>query len=167
MEIPVWLKTAQKYLGVSEVDGPKDNPTIMGFAAFLGAWIKAFFTSESVPWCGLFMGAVFKECLSTVKRPKNPLSALAWASWGQALPRPTPGAILVFKRAGGGHIGLYVGEDRTHYHVLGGNQGNSVSVTRIEKNRRIATRWPPGEDYPACVPLYLKADGTPESVNEA
>ena len=34
------------------------------------------------------------------------------------------GDILTFKRNGGGHVGLYVGEDKDCYHVLGGNQGN-------------------------------------------
>jgi hypothetical protein len=45
------------------------------------------------------------------------------------------GDVLTFKRNGGGHVGLYVGEDRTHYHVLGGNQNNQVNVMRIAKTR--------------------------------
>jgi hypothetical protein len=45
------------------------------------------------------------------------------------------GDILTFKRNGGGHVGIYVGEDAAYYHVLGGNQNNSVSVSRIAKNR--------------------------------
>jgi hypothetical protein len=45
------------------------------------------------------------------------------------------GDILTFKRNGGGHVGIYVGEDNTHYHVLGGNQNNQVNVMRIAKNR--------------------------------
>ncbi len=40
------------------------------------------------------------------------------------------------------HVGLYAGEDDTHYNVLGGNQSNSVSVARIEKSRLVAIRWP-------------------------
>ena len=32
-------------------------------------------------------------------------------------------------------FGIYVGEDTNYYHVLGGNQNNSVSVTRIAKSR--------------------------------
>ena len=45
------------------------------------------------------------------------------------------GDVLTFKRDGGGHVGIYVGEDRTHYHVLGGNQSNQVNVMRIAKTR--------------------------------
>ena len=45
------------------------------------------------------------------------------------------GHILTFTRNGGGHVGIYVGEDTTCYHVLGGNQSNQVNVMRIEKSR--------------------------------
>jgi len=48
---------------------------------------------------------------------------------------PMLGDILTFTRKGGGHVGLYVGEDETHYHVHGGNQSDSVSFTRIAKTR--------------------------------
>jgi cell wall-associated NlpC family hydrolase len=50
------------------------------------------------------------------------------------------GDILTFKRDGGGHVGLYVGEDDRYYHVLGGNQTNSVSVSRIAKSRLYKAR---------------------------
>ncbi|MEG8056929.1 hypothetical protein QP150_09490 [Sphingomonas sp. 22L2VL55-3] len=48
------------------------------------------------------------------------------------------------RASGGGHVGFYVGEDATAYHVLGGNQGDTVSVARIAKDRCIARRWPSG-----------------------
>jgi hypothetical protein len=50
------------------------------------------------------------------------------------------GDVLTFKRNGGGHVGIYVGEDQTHYHVLGGNQNNSVNVARIAKSRLTQAR---------------------------
>jgi cell wall-associated NlpC family hydrolase len=45
------------------------------------------------------------------------------------------GDVLTFRRNGGGHVGIYVGEDDVCYHVLGGNQSNMVNITRIEKKR--------------------------------
>ncbi len=60
---------------------------------------------------------------------EKPLWALSWSNWGNPVSEPMLGDILTFKRTGGGHVGIYVGEDLTHYHVLGGNQGNSVSVS--------------------------------------
>jgi hypothetical protein len=43
-----------------------------------------------------------------------------------------------------GHVGFYHGEDSTHFHVLGGNQSNAVTVSRIAKSRLLSARWPTG-----------------------
>ena len=90
--------------------------------------------------------------------------ASAWGDWGRELLGPRPGCVLVFTRKGGGHVGLYVGEDRTHFHVLGGNQGNAVNVMRLEKSRlaKGGMRWPYGEPLPAQQRVMLNANGSPE-----
>ena len=44
----------------------------------------------------------------------------------------------------GGHVGFYVGEDAVAYHVLGGNQGDAVTIARIARSRCVARRWPAG-----------------------
>ncbi len=167
MNAPVWYTVARKYIGVKEIPGPKDNPTILGFAARIGGWVKSLVKSEATAWCGAFMGSVMREAFPGIKLPANPLSALAWASWGVSLASPTLGAVLVFKRPGGGHVGLYVGEDATCYHVLGGNQGDAVSVARVEKNRLVPNgiRWVPGI-MAVGGRIWLTATGQP-STNEA
>jgi hypothetical protein len=75
----------------------------------------------------------------------------------------------VFTRSGGGHVGLYVGEDATHYHVLGGNQANLVSIMRLAKGRLAegGMRWPKGPALPPQQIVRLKRDGAPASGNEA
>jgi len=161
---PVWLETARKYIGTKEIPGLKNSEVIMGWASYLGGWIKTFYKNDEIAWCGLGAGALFKACGFPL--PKNPLSAISWASWGVSLPTPSLGCILVFKRPGGGHVGLYAGEDSTCYHVLGGNQGNSVSVTRIEKARCVAIRWPAGVPMPTTGRVFLTPKGQP-SKNEA
>ncbi len=166
MTPPIWYTTAQKYLGVKEIPGAKSNPAIVGWAARLGGWFKSFYTKDETPWCGLFVAHVMREAVPSIKLPSNPFSALAWASWGVSLASPTIGAILVFKRSGGGHVGYYVGEDATCFHVLGGNQGDAVSVTRIEKNRLVATRWPSVGVLPDSGRVWLSGVGKP-STNEA
>lgn len=163
---PRWLTKARTYIGVKEVPGLKNSEVIMGWAAYLGGWIKSFYTGDSIPWCGLSAGALAKACGFPL--PKNPLSALAWADWGSPLGEAALGCWLVFKRPGGGHVGLYVGEDPTCYHVLGGNQSNAVTIARIEKARCVAMRWPPGEAVPADhTRVWLDAKGAPVSRNEA
>jgi cell wall-associated NlpC family hydrolase len=50
------------------------------------------------------------------------------------------GDVLVFSRDGGGHVGIYVGEDAKTYRVLGGNQGDKVSIVPILKTRCVGIR---------------------------
>lgn len=165
---PVWMRDARRYLGVKEVVGPGSNPVIMSWAKKLGGWVASFFTDDDIPWCGLFAAHPIATTLPKEVLPSNPLWAKNWANFGVAC-SPSVGAILVFFRDGGGHVGFYVGEDRTHYHVLGGNQNNAVSITRIAKNRLVANgiRWPKTGEAQIGGRVQLTANGVPVSKNEA
>lgn len=71
----------------------------------------------------------------------NPLWARNWVNFGTKVDTAMLGDILVFERgANSGHVGIYVGEDKDSYHVLGGNQGDAVSIVRIKKVRCIGIR---------------------------
>lgn len=163
---PVWMREARRFMGLKEVAGPRSNSTIIGWAKRLGGWIASYYTDDDIPWCGLALAHWISFTLPSEPLPGNYLSALAWANFGSRLDTPALGAVLVFKRPGGGHVGLYVGEDASHFHVLGGNQSNSVSVTRIEKARLVATRWPTSGGKPAGGRVTLTASGA-VSRNEA
>ncbi len=161
MTDPRWLTIARSYIGVREIKGPRHNPTIIGWLRKLGSWIK----DDETPWCGTFMAAVMQE--AGLPYPREFPRAKAWADWGANLRESAvaPGAVLVFERKGGGHVGFYVGEDASAFHVLGGNQGDAVSITRISKARCIAIRWPRGEPV-IGKPVLLAASGS-VSENEA
>lgn len=141
MSEPRWLQTARRYIGIKEIPGRKHNSFISDWLAKLGAWWR----DDETPWCGTFVAECIKQ--AGLPLPEHWYRAKAWAGYGSNLrsTRVAPGAILVFARTGGGHVGFYVSEDRTHYHVLGGNQGNAVNIAKIEKVRCIAIRWPKGE----------------------
>jgi uncharacterized protein (TIGR02594 family) len=139
----------------------------MSWAKRLGGWVASFYTGDDVPWCGLAVAAWVAITLPKESLPANPLGALNWRKFGIALSTPSLGAILVFTRSGGGHVGLYVGEDLTHYHVLGGNQSNSISIARIEKARLVATRWPSTAGNPISGKVHLNSSGAPLSKSEA
>ena len=158
---PPWLATAKSHKGLKEVPGPKHNSTIVLWLEKLRAWWK----DDETPWCGVFVAHCMQE--AGFDLPKFWMRARAWETWGSNLrqDRLAPGAILVFERKGGGHVGFYVAEDPRFYHVLGGNQSNSVNITRIAKSRLTAARWPKG--YPVVRgPLWAKAEGA-VSRNEA
>lgn len=135
---PQLLVQALGLYGVTEIPGPKSNPTILSWAKNLGSWFPSFYKDDDIPWCGLFMAEVCRRAGLPVV--KEPLRALAWAQWGTPQSVAMLGDILVFQREGGGHVGIYVAEDDTCYYVLGGNQGNQVNITRILKSRIVAIR---------------------------
>ncbi|WP_428429518.1 TIGR02594 family protein [Pararhizobium sp.] len=163
---PVWLREAKRLKGLMEIPGPKSNPVIMGWAKKLGGWVAKFYTNDDIPWCGLFQAHLFGATLPSEILPSNPLSALAWSKFGIALTTPSLGALMTFTRPGGGHVGEYLGEDATHFHIIGGNQANSVSITRVEKKRLVATRWPATAEPPIGGRITLTAGGVLVSANE-
>lgn len=161
-----WMTYARSLIGVREIAGARHNQTIMGWIKALGAKALGItVTDDETPWCGTFVAHVMQKH----KLPLPPIAVRAsqWGNWGRKLIGPRYGCILVFTRNGGGHVGFYVGEDTTHYHVLGGNQSNSVNIMRIAKNRLTEMRWPVGPALPKQKPIYLSPNGTPVSGNEA
>lgn len=136
-----WYEEAKRLIGVREVAGPGNNPTIMEFAE----GIDIDYDNDDVPWCGLFVGHCIGSMLGDEPLPANPLGARNWLKFGESCD-PQIGSVLVFwrgKKSGWkGHVGFYHGEDANNYHVLGGNQSNSVSVMRVKRNRLLGARWP-------------------------
>mgnify|MGYP001619425400 CR=1 FL=1 len=163
---PVWMREARRLIGVREVVGRGSNPTIMSWAKRLGGWVAGFFKDDDIAWCGLFMAHILGLTLPREPLPANPLGALQYNKFGRQLETPALGAIMTFTRDGGGHVGLYVGEDTTHFHILGGNQGNSVRISRIEKDRLSDTRWPKTGEPERPGRVHLTPAGVPASSNE-
>lgn len=162
---PRHLVVAVGLIGTKEKVGPAHNPEILRWARELKA--ASVFPTDEVPWCGLFVAWCMRQANRSA--PEHFYRALTWAGWtgGQkAEGGPQLGDVLVFQRSGGGHVGFYVGEDATAYHVLGGNQGNAVSITRIAKARCTAIRWPAGVPLPSTGRVLLSS-GAPVSRNEA
>ncbi len=163
MAEPAWMAVARALIGVRETPGPANTPRIMKWAADLGPKILGIlYPDDATPWCGLFTA----HCINAVgvKTPAIAVRASAWATWGVPV-TPRLGAVLVFMRPGGGHVGFYVAQDATAFHVLGGNQGDAVSITRIAKDRVVACRWPAG--VPSLTGPVLLTAGGAVSQNEA
>jgi uncharacterized protein (TIGR02594 family) len=160
----LWFETAKSLLGTREITGPNHNTTILSWARGIGGWLGKFYNADEIPWCGLFVAHCFR--VAGLPVGQNSLSALSWAQWGVPIQKASPGALLVFIRSGGGHVGFYVSEDKDAYHVLGGNQSNAVTITRIAKNRLKAIRWPAKTPLPTQGPVFAKFNGA-LSTNEA
>lgn len=135
----------------------------------LWAWLKSDGRSlgdpAKLPWCGDAVETAIALTLPDEPLPSNPYWARNWATFGDKVV-PRYGAVLVFGRGSGGHVGFYVGETATHFKVAGGNQSNAITTDAlIAKNRLIASRWP--ATFPITGPGKVTATGGTISTNEA
>lgn len=166
-----WFQEARRLIGLREAPGPADNPKILDWADDL----DVHFPNDSVPWCGLFVAHCIASTLSSEPLPTNALGARNWARWGAPC-TPTVGSVVIFWRGSRngwqGHVGFYAGEERkgsktTVLHVLGGNQGDQVCVSRIGADRLLGARWPATAPAPTGVGHVVTAQTSVLSTNEA
>ncbi|MGW8135774.1 TIGR02594 family protein [Sphingomonas zeae] len=156
--LPRMVAEALKIFGTQEKLGSGDNPVILEWAQEVGGNVAQSYRADSIPWCGLTMAVVARRAGKTP--PVNPLWALNWRNFGQPSGQPDLGDVIVFTRNGGGHVGLYIGEDATDYHVLGGNQGDRVCILAYSKERFLEARRPLYMNAPAtAVPILLDSKG--------
>jgi uncharacterized protein (TIGR02594 family) len=137
---PRLLKEMLALYGTVESPGSGNNPMILKWAKSIG--LGSVYKSDAVAWCGLTVAYAAAQAGWDSAPEGNALWARNWASWGDHVDmgKAMLGDVLVFARKGGGHVALYVGEDATHYHILGGNQDDCVSIKRRAKAQLIAVR---------------------------
>ena len=166
--LPRIIEIGLSVYGTQEVVGKGSNKTILAWRDEVNAahpgWIKGY-SDDDIPWCGLFVAWVITKSDHTPC--VDPLWARNWLNFGNRVQTPGLGDVLVFERGSGGHVGFYIGEDEGAYHVLGGNQSNAVTITRVLKKRLLNARRPSYRNMPASVnPYKLRAMGS-ISTNEA
>lgn len=130
---------ARGELGVAEVAGAGNNPRILDYAHEAGF---DTYTHDSEPWCALFMA----WCLHSAGHPHTrSLAARSYEGYGKKLAEPYKGCIIVLSRTDDpqlGHVGFYDHEEGEMVYVLGGNQGDKVSVAAFSVSRVLAYREP-------------------------
>jgi uncharacterized protein (TIGR02594 family) len=139
MEQPRWLTAAWAELGTKEVAGNNDNSAVVSYFRETGQNEPLH---DETPWCAAFAGAMLAR---GGEQHTGSLLARSYLSWGEALSEPRPGAITVLERAGdpnAGHVGFLIGMSGKHVFLLGGNQGDSVSVAAFDAAHVLAYRWP-------------------------
>ena len=137
-ELPLWLIKALNDYGIREISGKQHNERVLKIwkDAKLGG-IK----DDETPWCS---GAVS----AWIERSHIKSGRTAWArnylNYGSELDRPLLGAIVVFERGSGGHVGFVTGitEDKKQIRVIGGNQANTVNERMFDVDRVLGYRTP-------------------------
>jgi len=165
MEMP-WLAEAQRLINTKEFAGKNNNnKVIMDWAKSLNVG----YASDEVAWCGLFVGHCVGSTIPDEPMPANILGARQWLKFGSSV-TPQLGSVLVFWRTSPsswkGHVGFYWAEDKTHYHVLGGNQSNAVNIKRLPKSRLLKAQWPDSVAAPGLI-RTSSSKGVLTSVTEA
>lgn len=139
---PEWLLVAEKELGVCEIPGPKDNPRIKEYQKSVPEQ-KEF--RDEIPWCSSFVNWVFQQ---VGIEGTGKATARSWLHWGLHIDKPKFGCVVVMRRGDTwqGHVGLYLGSTTPDtIRVLGGNQGNKVSIINQKVSSVIGYRWPKEE----------------------
>lgn len=154
-----WVREAQKHIGLSEISGKNDHPLLLSWWISFGAkWLY------KQAWCGLFVAHCMKFAGHSI--PKHWYRAKDWLNWGHSVIEPVYGCVAVFTRDGGGHVGIVVGKDSLgRIMVLGGNQGNAVSIAPFDPNRVAGYRLPVGYQSTESLPLMVTT--LKSSTNEA
>ncbi len=137
---PTWMHFARQELarGVKEIQGSKHHHRILMYhlSTTLGA------TTDETPWCSAFAN----WCLQKAGlQGTNRANARSWLDWGVSLQTPRPGAVTVFwresKDSWKGHVGFFVRKSGSRIYVLGGNQGDAVSIRSYPASRLLDYRW--------------------------
>lgn len=133
---PPWLIVAERELGVHEIAGPKNNQRIIEYHRHTS--LKA--SADEVPWCSAFANFCMNQ--AGIKGT-NSAAAISWATWGRKLIKFKYGCVCVFSRTGGNHVTFGVWEDpgSGDLYCLGGNQSDSVCVSRQARSRLLGFRW--------------------------
>lgn len=167
-DAPIMIKEAVKLgkLNTNEIPGPKSNPEILKLAEI--ADVSNIYKNDDVAWCAVAQAAI---CILANKevpfKSYDRLRAASFLKFGSTVTEPVLGDVLVFTRTGGGHVGMYVGEDKDCFHVVGGNQSNAYNVTRIAKNRLSGARRPKYSVMPKSAKKYFLSSKGKMSLNEA
>lgn len=143
---PSWLSWAAAELGETEIKGKQHNRRIVQYQklAFVAPG-----GGDDRAWGAIFLNAALES--NGIPGTRSSL-AKSFLEWGEALQHPALGAVAVLSRPGAewqGHCGFYVGEIGNSLFLLGGNQGDSVSIATFPRQRLLGYRWPRGGPAPS------------------
>lgn len=148
VSVPTYFLHALTQLQIKELPGDAaNNPTIVAYWKEAGIELKV--TSDETPWCAAFVGAML---MRGEVQSSNKANAKSYLQWGkEVIGLGLLGAIVVLNRARPapewqGHVGFCCGFDGSTIRLLGGNQGNKVSIASFPRARVAGIRYPAGWD---------------------
>ncbi|MFY0598625.1 MAG: TIGR02594 family protein [Cyclobacteriaceae bacterium] len=133
------IQIAASQIGIKEIKGKKNNEQIVNYAKET----KINVNGDETPWCSIFVNWCAKQAGLQMTNKAN---ARSWMYVGRPVDDPRPGDVIVLWRESPdswkGHVGLFFGysKDFKKVFVLGGNQGDSVSVASYDARKVLGFR---------------------------
>lgn len=141
------FELAQRFVGMKEAEGAASNPQVLAMLRLDQEWPK----DDETPWCSSFVNWI--TWLLRLPRSKS-LAARSWLSVGLpiALEQAEVGFDVVILKRGGaqqpgpevidapGHVGFFAGVSEGKVQLLGGNQGNAVSLAAFPRENVLGVR---------------------------
>lgn len=138
---------AQRFLGVKETAGATSTPIVLAMLQLDQSWAE----DDAIAWCSAFVNFC---CFVLGLRRSKSLAARSWLLVGRSIPLTDAQVgydVVILARGDGaqpgaetiaapGHVGFYAGQDATHVLLLGGNQGDAVSLAPFPKSRILGIR---------------------------
>ena len=134
------IKIAASQLGIHEIPGADNNPTIVNYAIETGI---SGISNDEISWCSTFVNWV---CMKAGYAMSGKPDARSWLRVGEPVNDPRPGDVVVFWRESlqswKGHVGFFLGfnSDRSKVFSLGGNQGDAVSIKAYDASKVLGFR---------------------------
>ena len=124
--------------GVYEIVGAINSPRVMKYSKEIGlTWIK----DDETAWCALFVN----WCLKKAGKPNTgAVNARSFLKYGVSTTAPVLGDIVILWRGSKtgtlGHVGFFIHDTKNYIYILGGNQSDSVNITRFAKTQLLDYR---------------------------
>ena len=141
------FEMALRFVGTKEIAGAASDPQVLAMLRLDMDWPS----DDAVPWCSAFTNYV---CwLLRLPRSKS-LRARSWLTVGSVVALDDAEAgfdVVILQRGHGeqpgpdvidapGHVGFYGGVARDAVMLLGGNQGDAVSLAPFPRTRLLGVR---------------------------
>lgn len=132
------IQRACATLGTREVDGPKSNPTILGWIREFLPWAR---DDSTTAWCAVWLAKLMRDCGLGI--PGAPYRAKSWETWGVPVPPVDgyAGDVVVLKRGKNAyHVAILLKYSFDKIWVIGGNQSDAVTVATYPASSVISVR---------------------------
>jgi len=133
-------QVALRLLGAKEIPGEKDHPFItwcISQTSHPGPY------HDEIPWCSAFINGL---CVLLGLPRSGSAAARSWLTVGQEVPIEDAMIgmdIVVLSRGDNptaGHVGIFAGMDGHNVKILGGNQGDRVSIASFPASSVLGVR---------------------------